>query len=162
MPSRWRICPPDPHQVAQTVNRGDGRIEKRTLQTTESLNDYLDGPQVGQAGLIERTRIKPPSGEMEREQHCFVTTLTTLEADPARLLRVCRLHWTIENKSHDVRDAVFHEDASQVRQGALPQIMATLRNTVLNAMRRVGKTNSRSTFTENCARPDAVFAYLFL
>lgn len=147
--------------MAQTVNLGHGRIEKRTLQTTEALNDYLDWPQVGQAGLIERIRIDPRTGEIEREQHCFVTSLTVPEADPDRLLRVCRLHWTIENKSHYVRDAIFHEDASQVRNGATPQIMATLRNTVLNAMRRVGKTNTRDTFTENCARPNAIFAYLF-
>lgn len=156
------IFPPNPQQVAQTVNLGHGRIEKRTLQATETLNDYLDWPEVGQAGLIERIRINPKTGEMEREQHYFVTSLTALEAGPERLLTVSRLHWTIENKSHYVRDAVFHEDASQVRTGALPQIMATLRNTVLNAMRRLGKTKTRATFTENCARPNAIFAYLFL
>ena len=45
-------------------------------------------------------------------------------ASAADLLKLCREHWTIENKLHWVRDAVFGEDASSARTGVIPQVMA--------------------------------------
>ncbi len=37
-----------------TVNKGHGRIEKRTLQTSTMLNDYLDWPGLAQVYRLER------------------------------------------------------------------------------------------------------------
>ena len=39
-----------------------------------------------------------------------------------------------------VRDVTFGEDASQVRTGAAPQVMATFRNLVISALRLAGAT----------------------
>ncbi|RKU19941.1 hypothetical protein C6501_01000 [Candidatus Poribacteria bacterium] len=51
-----------------------------------------------------------------------------------------RGHWSIENKSHWMQDTVFGEDASPVRCGAIPQVMATLRNAALAVLRFAGVT----------------------
>jgi hypothetical protein len=47
----------------------------------------------------------------------------------------------IETGFHGRRDGTFHEDRSQLRQGAVPQILSTLNNTVLGLLLRRGVVN---------------------
>ena len=63
------------------------------------------------------------------------------ETGPGKLLEYVRGHWGIENRLHYVRDVTLGEDASQVRTGAAPQVMAALRNVVLGLLRSGGETN---------------------
>jgi len=44
----------------------------------------------------------------------LITSLSPAKADPERLLNLAREHWSIENKSHYVRDVTFDEDQSQI------------------------------------------------
>ena len=142
-------------------NAGHGRLETRTLTSTSVLNAYLDWPAVGQVFCLERQRVcKATRHLLSHERHFFVTSLTPAQADPATLLRLTRAHWTIENRSHYVRDVSFHEDASQVRRGHAPQVLAALRNTTLTALRRLGFTAIQSAFVRNSARPFATLAFL--
>lgn len=146
-----------------TLELGHGRIERRTLYATTELNDYLAWPAVGQAGLIERTRIVKGTGELlSHERVCFVTSLPPPRASPAQLLQINRGHWTIENKSHYVRDVSFNEDASRVRKDASAQVMAAFRNVTLAALRRVGVTRIQETFIKNSAQPLNTLCYLCL
>ena len=46
-----------------------------------------------------------------------------------------REHWSVENKSHWIRDSVYHEDKSQVRVGAIPQVMANFRNIAIGLIK---------------------------
>ena len=41
-------------KAATKVNYGHGRLEKRTIQTSSMLNEYLDWPGVGQVYRLER------------------------------------------------------------------------------------------------------------
>jgi hypothetical protein len=52
-----------------------------------------------------------------------------------------RDQWGIENIVHRVRDVTFDEDRSTVHAGTAPQVMASLRNTVLNMHRLAGADN---------------------
>jgi len=56
-----------------------------------------------------------------------VTSRTAAQASPARLADWIRGHWGIE-ALHHLRDTTFAEDASQIRTGATPRAMASLRN----------------------------------
>jgi predicted transposase YbfD/YdcC len=154
-------CPVVPHTT--TLELGHGRIERRTLYATTALNDYLAWPAVGQAGLIERVRIAKATGEfLSHEQVCFVTSLPPHRASPSQLLQLNRGHWTIENKSHYVRDVSFNEDASRVRKGASAQVMAAFRNVTLAVLRRVGVTRIQEAFIKNSAQPLNTLCYLCL
>jgi len=42
---------------------------------------------------------------------------------------------------HHIRDVSYGEDASQVRTGSGPQVMATLRNLAINLFRQSGHRN---------------------
>jgi hypothetical protein len=66
------------------------------------------------------------------------------QASPARLADLIRGHWGIENGLHWVRDVTFAEDASQVRTGSAPQIMAALRNLVIGVLSRAGQPRRRA------------------
>lgn len=65
----------------------------------------------------------------------MVASVTATEADPARLLRLVRAHWGIENKLHYRRDETLREDRCRItRQGA--RAMAVINNLVLGPLRR--------------------------
>jgi hypothetical protein len=72
-----------------------------------------------------------------------------------RLLALVRGQWQIENHSHWVGDVTFDEDRSQVRCGNMPQVMATLRNTVIGLMRWAGYTNMAAACRRFAAQPTA-------
>lgn len=65
----------------------------------------------------------------------LITSLSPQKASPQRLLALNRGHWEIENRLHWVRDVVFGEDLSQIRTGAGPRVMATLRNLAISLIR---------------------------
>jgi predicted transposase YbfD/YdcC len=141
--------------TAATVDLGHGRIEQRELQTSTILAGYSDWPGLAQVLRLERQVILKKTGEVREEVVVGVTSLTPERADAARLLAVVRGHWSIENRSHWVRDVTFDEDRSQVRCGNIPQVMAALRNTVVGLMRWAGYTNIAAACRRFAAQPQA-------
>lgn len=81
---------------------------------------------------------------MQKETAYGITSLSSDEADKARMLNLARSHWRIENSLHWVRDVTFDEDRSQVRTGNGPQVLATLRNLAISLFRLNGFSNISS------------------
>jgi hypothetical protein len=79
-----------------------------------------DWPALGQVGRLRR-EVEYVSGRRAGDCHepwaYALTSLAPEQADPARLERLWRGHWQIENGLHDVRDVTLGEDACQVRSG---------------------------------------------
>ena len=82
-----------------------------------------------------------------------VTSLTFAQASPARLADLLRGHWAIENGLHYVRDVTFAEDASQVRSGTGPQVMACLPNLVIGVLSRAGPVNLAAALRHHARDP---------
>jgi predicted transposase YbfD/YdcC len=141
--------------TAATVDLGHGRIEQRRLQTSDILAGYSDWPGLAQVFRLERQVILKKTGEVREEVIAGVTSLPPERAEAARLLALGRGHWSIENRSHWVRDVTFDEDRSQVRCGNIPQVMAALRNTVVGLMRWAGYTNMAAACRRFAAQPQA-------
>lgn len=152
--------PAIPTTRAETVNVGHGRIEHRRLAVSTELVGYSDWPGLQQVFQIERAAIIKKTGEKREEVVYGITSLTSEEAGPERLLEFTRCHWHIENKSHWVRDVTFNEDHSQVRCGSIPETMAALRNTVIGLMRLAGETNIAAACRRLAARPWATLALI--
>lgn len=91
------------------------------------------------------------SGKVEGEVVYGITSLRPDEADPARLLQLNRGHWSIENRSHYVRDTAYDEDRQQIRTKNGPWIMAILRNFAIALLRLAGRKNIASALRA-CAR----------
>ncbi len=143
----------------QTVDKGHGRVETRSIQTSTVLNGYLDFPHCGQVFRLERERIFLKTGEVERETVHGITSLTPDRADRVRLLSLNRGHWSIENRSHYVRDMAYDEDRQQVRKKNGPQVMAALRNFAINILRFAGFKNITSAL-RTCARAPRLALHL--
>jgi hypothetical protein len=88
-----------------------------------------------------------------------ITSLTHAQAGPARLADLIRGHWAIE-ALHHVRDTTFAEDGSQVRPGATPNVMATLRNLVIGELSRAGPVNVAAALRRHARNPRRPLATL--
>ena len=78
-----------------------------------------------------------------------ITSVPRSLADAATLLAWNRGHWSIENRSHYVRDMTLGEDASRIRKGHAPRTLATLRNALLTHLRAHGATNIAAALRKN-------------
>ncbi len=140
----------------KTTETGHGRRETRTIQVTGAPAD-LGFPHAGQAFLIERYTVRKVRRRKKNSRKYTtkevqtavavpgITSLSAREAAPERLAAYVRGHWAIENKVHWVRDVTFREDASQIRTGSRPRIMATLRNLAIGLIRQAGYTKIAAT-----------------
>lgn len=122
-------------------DKAHGRLEIRTIQVTTVLNHYLDFPYCNQVFRLTRERLHLLSGQRDTEVVYGITSLTPKEATPARLLNLNRGHWSIENRSHYVRDMAYDEDRRQIRRKNGPRVMATLRNFAISLLRLAGYQN---------------------
>lgn len=123
-------------------NRGHGRSEQRTTRAKAITDDDgIDFPHAAQVFRVRRDTGGLDGQRTSKEIAYCITSLTAGQADPARLGALVRQHWEIENRIHWVRDVTFDEDRSQVRTGAGPQVMASLRNLAISALRLAGHTN---------------------
>ena len=138
---RWLFEGPAPGEVFATAveyaKHGD-RVETRRPWASTALAGYSGWPALRQACKVERTVLQ--KGQVSTEVRYAITSLGP-RVGPARLLALWRGHWAIENRLHYVRDVTFGEDASQVRSGSAPQVLAALRNVTLALLRNAGATN---------------------
>jgi hypothetical protein len=137
----WRDVEPG-HRSTAT---GHGRREIRTLKVV-TIAAGIAFRHATQAVQITR-RTRPVSartgktGRWRTETVYAITDLTPHPARPDELAAWIRGHWQIENGLHWVRDVTYAEDPSQIRTGAAPQVMATLRNLPISLHRLAGATN---------------------
>ena len=124
-----------------TVDKGHGRIETRTIKTSNELNQYLDFPHVGQVAQLTRDTTDLKGQFLRRETVFIITSLDSVKASPELLLSLNRNHWSIENRLHYVRDVTFDEDRSRVRKGRGFHMMASLRNLAITLLRIAGFKN---------------------
>jgi len=161
---------PITHEVTET---GHGRRERRTIQVMDAPTD-LGFPQAAQVFLVERyttrtirKRAKGSRKYKKVQVHTAVavleiTSLSAREAAPVHLATYVRGHWSIENKIHWVRDVTFREDASHIKTGSRPRIMATLRNLVIGLIRQAGYTKIAATIRRIRNNPRLLIAIMGL
>jgi predicted transposase YbfD/YdcC len=131
----------------ESHDRGHGRIEHRYVSVAPiaaKLAKKLGFPSARQFVSIYRERCDLTDHLESTERSYYVTDLPRVAASAEELGTHIRRHWTIENRSHYVRDRTFDEDRSQVRVGGAPQALATLRNLAISILRLVGFTNIAS------------------
>jgi predicted transposase YbfD/YdcC len=154
--------PPPGETFAQARQQGwhGDRWERRALAASDALTSYLAWPGAQQVLCVVRTVRR--KGKRTQQVRYGITSLAgdALDGDAARLLRRRRGHWAIENRLHYVRDVTFGEDASQIRRGAAPQVVAALRNTVIGLLRQAHATNLAAALRELAWSPGAALYLL--
>jgi hypothetical protein len=104
----------------------------RKIWMSKELQGYIDFPYGKTVFRIERTALLVKSGKCRHEVAYGITSL-----EDAPILAFNRGHWEIENRLHWVRDVTFDEDRCQIRKGNGAHVMASIRNLVINLIRRL-------------------------
>jgi predicted transposase YbfD/YdcC len=143
------------------VEKGHGRLERRSVRTNAELPDYLSFPGMAQVGEVKKWVRFLKSRREKETTHYFVTSLSTERAAPCRLLRIFRGHWGIENRSFHVTDDSFGEDRHVLTSHRGAAVMSLLRQAALNLLRGRGALWSAAEPLTGraqrvCARPLAV------
>ena len=137
------------------MDKGHGRVEKRTLRVTTILTKQQDWAGLKQGFELRRERTE--KGKTTVEVVYGITSLAPDRADAERLLGLARGHWGIENGLHHRRDVTLGEDASRTRKGVAPQVMAGLRNSILHLLSAVaGRGLASAVRTMNNCLPQAL------
>ena len=127
-------------QTVQQINKGHGRIEKRTISISHSLDQIPEFPglqtliRVQSERQVQRARIIEVSTQT---RYYIASFIETAQAFADRI----RGYWGVENKVHYVRDVTQGEDASRIQTPPLVQNWALARNFALNLFRHNGFDN---------------------
>lgn len=129
----WREVP-----ARRVTTKGHGRRVTRTIKVVQAPA-WIELHGAVQVAQLRRTVTR--KGKKTVEVVYLITSADARTASPSTLAAWVQGHWGIENRLHWVRDVTFDEDRSQIRTGAAPQVMATLRNLVISLLRLAGWTN---------------------
>ena len=147
---------------AETVEKDHGRIETRRALALDAtalfggLRGLAAWSGVQSVVMIEAHREPAAGGSASGERRYF---LSSLAPDAARLLRVARGHWAIENNLHWMLDVHFDEDRCRVRKDHAPLNLATVRRVALSLAKR--DTQTKSSVRLRLKRAGWDDAYLF-
>jgi hypothetical protein len=142
----------------RTRDRAHGRLQLRTLKAVTV--HHFGFPHAAQVLQVTRKTASCGPGGWRTVTVYAITSLTFAQASPARLADYIRGHWAIENGPHWVRDVTFAEDASHLRTGAGPHVMACLRNLAIGALRHAGPVNLAAALRHHARDPARPLATL--
>ncbi len=116
------------------MNKGHGRIEKRTLSICQNPSGVRQWPGLQTLIRVESERQLTKGGLtiVMTEVRYYIASFQATAQEFARRIRG---YWGVENKVHYVRDVPQGEDKSRIRTTPLVQIFAVARNFALNLYR---------------------------
>lgn len=126
---------------AESTDKLHGRLEQRSITTSSMLSGQVEWPHLGQVFKIEREVELLSTGNRRSEISYGVTSLTSKDANGARLLEIVRKHWEIENCLHYRKDRTLREDYCRLRRGRAAEAMAIINNLVVGLVLRQGVKN---------------------
>ena len=123
-------------ESCKTVDGGHDRVEVRRCWALDAEDASIRGLEKW-PGLSSVCRVRAerhhPDGTTQTEERLFISSL---EADPERLLQAVRRHWHVENKLHWTLDMAFAEDDSRIRSGHAAQNLGVVRRLALSLLKQ--------------------------
>jgi predicted transposase YbfD/YdcC len=149
--------------TAQKVNKGHGRLEIRTITTSEMLNPYSTWPGLSQVYRLQRQFQWWHRGfcyKTSDEVEFGITSLPRTTSSPSRLLAIRRREWAIETGLHYRRDVTFQEDATRMTVGNTAKVMASLNNLAIALIRQAKFLNAAQARRWFGSHPSEAFSLL--
>jgi predicted transposase YbfD/YdcC len=154
----WRDVP----LGTRTRDHGHGRAEIRRLKVCTITGGHrLPFPYAAQAIQVKRRRTDNAAGKTTITTVYAITSLNAERVRPTELARHIRGHWRLE-ALHHIRDVTFAEDASHIRTGQAPRVMASLRNLAIALQHTIGWTNHAEACDHYRAHPNDALQLLGL
>jgi predicted transposase YbfD/YdcC len=122
------------HTQATTLNKGHGRIERRTIWATEEIGWFAERHRWAKLRSLIRVRCERTiNGQTSQEHHYYLSSLPA--ADPEKLLGYIRGHWAVENRLHWSLDISFDDDGRRTRTGHGAENASRLARIALNLLK---------------------------
>lgn len=110
------------------------RVTTRTVSVFDDLTGISDD-WIGLARLVKVERLGTRAG---KPYHQIAYYISSLSLQAAQFAQGIRGHWGIENRLHWVKDVVFDEDNSRMRQGNAPANLSIIRTLAIAILRYNG------------------------
>lgn len=136
--------PPLPQTVAQSTEKGHGRLEQRTLTLLADGTGFLDWPGVRQVFQLQRRVVHTQTGAITHEVIYGITSCDSETTTADHLLTWTRAYWGIENGLHYRRDVTLREDATRSSQPQLARTLAAINNFLVGLAQKLGYPNLAS------------------
>ena len=120
--------------VDATTQRRSARLTTRTVSVFENLHG-ISSEWIGLKRLIKVERIGTRAA---KPYHQVAYYISSLSLSAAQFAQGIRGHWAIENRLHWVKDVVFKEDSSRMRQGNAPANFSIIRSLAIALLRHNG------------------------
>lgn len=133
-----------PRTVAETTDKGHGRLEKRTLTLMVDEKEFLDWPCVRQVFKLERYVQQLKTGKESTDVIFGISSCAPEKASAEQMLQWARQYWGIENGLHYRRDVTLHEDATKTSQPPLAKTISAINNFVVGLSQKLGYSNLAS------------------
>jgi predicted transposase YbfD/YdcC len=131
----------------QEVEKGHGRIDKRTYQSYDIAQEYFDdrwtGANFRTLVEVERQSVQLNSGAESKEVSYYISNAIVKDKEDQELFRAVRSHWHIEVNNH-LRDVTFQEDHLKTKEPCISQIMACCRTLILNLLSKLHPDNIKA------------------
>jgi hypothetical protein len=116
-----------PELSSQGEKYQGNQIRYHLYRTTE-MEAYRDWSHLKQVWRVEKEICKGKTGQIERENHYYVTNLHRGRLKATQILSVVRSHWAIENNCNWTVDVIWDEDTKAwCGQGFGIQMLGLLR-----------------------------------
>ena len=118
----------------ETVDKGHGRIEKRTYYLSSDLSGLANIKDWSGLAGIGMVCSQITTGETEYSEIRYaITSLNGVES----FAHAMRKHWGIENGLHYCLDVSFNEDHSRIRRDHAPDNLTVVRHFALSALKQL-------------------------
>ncbi len=138
----------------ETVDKGHGRVEKRTALlyhfNEESLEPRWYGSGVKTLIVVDRETYNLKKGKRSQETAFYMTNRPLNQKSAPEVFHATREHWGIES-NNGVRDNNFGEDHILSFHANMARTMAVFITWALNLLRRNNKENNISALREEIA-----------
>ena len=120
------------------------RTRSRCTQRTVSVFDDLKGIDSHWLGLKRLIKVERNGTRAGKPYHQVSYYISSLSLSAAEFAQGIRGHWGIENRLHWVKDVVFHEDHSRMRQANAAANFSIIQSWVLTLLRHHGYSSMTS------------------
>lgn len=116
------------------VEKTQNRVTCRIVSVFDDISN-INGDWEGIKSLVQVDRIGIRQGRPYQQTNYYISSLSTSAIEFAQGIRG---HWGIENRLHWVKDVVFREDTSPLKDHNAASNWSLLRNIVINIARQHG------------------------
>jgi predicted transposase YbfD/YdcC len=129
------------------VEKGHGRIDKRTYRSYDIAQQYFDDrwtdAHFRTLVEVERQSVQLNIGMESKEVSYYLSNAPVKDKENQELFKAVRKHWSIEVSNH-IRDVTFKEDHLKTKESRISQTMACCRTILLNLLRKLDLDNIKA------------------